>query len=486
MSTYENPTLYQVSPEMMNLSGAETRLFNALLAEWQRHLDSNIRNEAYYKGKVRPVCSRAKDPAELRKLSVVVGWGGKAVDVLAGRSVFQRFDGDAADELDDALGGVDMVTLYEQAVQSELTDSCAFLSVSKGLKGEPPVIVSAHSALDAVGIWDERRKRIKCGLVVNDIDVDATGRRVPTWVTMYTDDFTYSARKSGETWIAEKAENPLGRPLIEPLRYRPSLTRPFGRSRISPTIRSLIDRALLVGSRTEITATFYTWPMRYLLGVDRKTAQDMAQRKIEMYTDSMLLVTPNKNGDVPQLGQLSQMTMQPHIDHLEMLGKQFASEACLPLDEVGIVFDNPQSAEALQAAQHRLIVEAEHVNRLNGAALKQVGLMALAASRDTDLEAVRGEDLSVMFANPSRPSDAARADSLVKMNSALGSWFGESDVALEWLGFNADETKKLERARASAKAQAIIAQATQGTGLNVPGNPDVAIRTLVDEARGDD
>lgn len=485
MSNNENPTLYQVTPGMMNLDSAETRLFNALLAEWQRHLDSNIRNEAYYKGKVRPVASNAKDPAELRKLSIVMGWGGKAVDVLAARSVFQRFDGDSADELDEAFGGIDLVTLYEQAVQSELTDSCSFLSISKGQKGEPPVIVSAHSALDAVGIWDERKKRIKAGLVVNDIDVDTSGNRVPTWATMYTDDYTYSARKSGNSWIAEKTENPLGRPLLEPLRYRPSLTRPFGRSRISPTIRSLIDRALLVGARTEVTATFYTWPMRYLLGVDKKTAQDMAQRKIEMYTDSMLLVTPNKNGDVPQLGQLSQMTMQPHIDHLEMLGKQFASEACLPLDEVGIVFDNPQSAEALQAAQHRLIVEAEHVNRMNGAALKQIGLMALAAARDTDLDAVRGENLTAMFANPSRPSAAANADAAVKWNS-VWPWFGDSDVAISMAGFTDNEQASLRRAQAAYKAQAIIARATQGTGLNVPGNPDVAAQTLADEVNGND
>lgn len=415
----ENPTLYQVSPSMIDLDADEVAVFNKLLAEWQRHLSSNIRNEAFYRGKVRPVTTDSSMPSDLTELEIVSGWGGKCVDVLANRSVLEGFDGTDADALESLVPLTSLIELYEQAVTSELTDSCAFITVSRGLEGEPGAIVSAHSALDAAAIWDERRKRIKAGICVVDIDVDEGGHRVPTWVNIYTDEYTYSCRKVGDSWESEKAANPFGRPLMEPLRYRPSLTRPFGKSRINATVRSLINRALCVGSRTEITATFYTWPMRYLLGVDKKTAEDMAKRKVEMYADSMLLVTPNKNGDVPQLGQLSQMTMQPHIDHLEMLGKQFASEACIPLDEVGIVFDNPTSSEAMFAAQQRLIVEAEHVNRMNGIALGNVARMALGTE---DVEAFANADIAPRFADVLRPSKAANADFAIKVNSAAPSY----------------------------------------------------------------
>lgn len=417
--TTPNPTLYQVKPSRMNLDADEVEVFNELLAEWQRHLSSNIRNEAYYRGKVKPVSTDQSMPDELKSLGIVSGWGGKCVDVLASRSVLEGFDGEDAEALMQLVPLDVMVELYEQAVTSELTDSCAFVTVSKGLEGEPEAIVSAHSALDAAAVWDERKKRIKAGICVVDIAVDNSGRRVPTWVNMYTDEYTYSCRKVGDEWVAEKAPNPFGRPMMEPLRYRPSLTRPFGKSRISRTVRRLIDRALCVGSRTEITATFYTWPMRYLLGVDKKTAEEMSKRKVEMYADSMLLVTPNKNGDVPQLGQLSQTTMQPHIDHLEMLGKQFASEACLPLDEVGIVFDNPTSSEAMFAAQQRLIVEAEHVNRMNGIALTNIARMVLGV-RDPEL--FETADVHPRFADVLKPSKAANADFAIKVNSAAPSY----------------------------------------------------------------
>lgn len=470
--TNDNPTLYQVDPSMMNLTGEEVGVFNALLAEWQSHIGSNIRNEAYYKGEVKPVTTDSSMPKDLVDLNIVMGWGGKCVDVLANRSVLAGFEGENSDAMPDIVPFDSLVEIYEQAVTSELTDSCAFLTVSKGLAGEPDVIVSAHSALDAAAIWDERKKRIKAGICVVDIDVDSSGLRVPTWVNMYTDDYTYSCRNVGDSWIAEKVANPFGRPLMEPLRYRPSLTRPFGKSRINRTVRSLIDRALCVGARTEIAATFYTWPQRYLLGVDKKTAESMSKRKVEMYADSMLLVTPNKNGDVPQLGQLSQMTMQPHIDHLEMLGKQFASEACIPLDEVGIVFDNPTSSEAMFAAQQRLIVEAEHVNRMNGIALGNIARMALGAVDAADFVTA---DITPRFADVLRPSKAANADFAIKVNSAVPAYSGTRQFWRD-LGYSESTIDSILRdvrytqivqAAAQASAQVSQQQATpQAEGIS--------------------
>lgn len=464
----------------MNLSGEEVRLFNLLLATWQRHLSGNVRNEAYYHGKVRPVTTSGDMPRELRRLGVVVGWGAKAVDALAARSVFTGFTGGAADELNGALGEIDMEELYQQAVTSELTDSCSFITVSSGLDGEPDVIVSAHSALDAAAIWDERRKRIRAGIAVVDVAEDEAGYRVPTWVNMYTDDRTYSCRRGrGGKWVAEAADNPLRRPLMEPLRYRPSLARPFGRSRITRTVRSLIDRAMCVASRTEVSAVFYTWPQRYLLGVDRKTAEKMAKTKIETYVDSLMLVSTNRNGDVPQYGQLSQMTMQPHIDHLEMLAKQFASEASVPLDEVGIVFDNPSSADAMYAAQQRLIVEAEGVNRANGIALRNVALMATAAMRGTDLAGLGESDRQIRarFENPMRPSMAARADYAVKLASVVPSYSHTEQFWID-LGYDPQQARAMNQAVMQADAMGIIAQQAAQQAAQTPapeprgGSPD--------------
>ncbi len=454
----QNAVLWQVGASDLALDASEAALFATLINEWQSHVSSNLRNEAYYRGKAGPVTSDADMPKDLRRLSVAMGWGGKAVDVLASRSVFQGWGGSRAAELEEALGGVDFGEVYEQAVVSELTDSCAFVTVSRGAPGEPAAVVNAYSALDATAIWDERRKRVKAGLVVRDVEQDQSGQRVPTLVTMYTDGWVYECSRASASapWRATKRANPLGRPAIEPMRYRPSLTRPFGKSRITPTMRSLIDRAIAVGARTEVTAMFYTWPQRYLLGVDRSTAEAMSKRKIEAYADSMILVTPNKNGDTPQYGQLSQATMQPHIDHLEMLGKQFASEACLPLDEVGIVFDNPSSAEAMDAAQKRLTVEAEHVNRMNGHALGNVARMALAVASDGALDPTA--DVRAVFAPVLKASASAAADFAVKVAS-MNDGYAATPECWEDLGYDPARAREMVDKTNAAKSRVIAASA---------------------------
>ena len=158
------------------------------------------------------------------------------------------------------------------------------------------------------------------------------------------------------------------------------------------------------------------------------------------------------------------MTMQPHIDHLEMLGKQFASEACIPLDEVGIVFDNPTSSEAMFAAQQRLIVEAEHVNRMNGIALGNIARMALGAVNAADFATA---DITPRFADVLRPSKAANADFAIKVNSAVPAYSGTRQFWRD-LGYSEPtidsilrEVRYSQIVQAAAQASAQAAQQQQ-------------------------
>lgn len=456
----DNSTLYQVRPENMNLSGEEVKIFNRLMTVWQKHINGNIRNQAYYDGRIKPIW-KDNPPQDLQDLRVVIGWGAKAVDHLVNRSVLEGFtsDSNVHNTFIDAIGDIDIKDLYRQTITSELVGSCAAITISKGKKNEPEIIMSAHSSLDFAGIWDYRKKRIKYALVVLDIEEELDGRRVPSYVTMYTDEATYSARKNGDNWIASKADNLLERPLLEPLRYHPTLSRPFGVSRINRSVRSLIDRAMGVASRTEISATFYTWPQRYMLGVDKKTAENAAKRKLETYADKIVYVTANKNGDVPQYGQLQQMSMQPHNDHLQTLAKQFAGETSIPLNSLGIVFDNPSSAEAMYAAQNDLIIEAERVNSESTSALCNIAKMVIATKRKKFVRDLSGVDKSIMpiFANPIRPSMAARADFAIKVCSAVPEYAQTEQFWVD-LGYDQQTIASIQQDIRRAQAQNAIAQ----------------------------
>lgn len=459
----------------MQMTGEEAALFNGLLRVWGSHLPSNARNEAYYNGR-RAISRVEGSPEQLRDLRCVVGWPAKAVDALAARSVLSGFtsDGDAAQALEDVFTANDMRELYRQALTSELISSCSFLTVSRGLPGEPGVLVSAYSALNAAALWDERRKRIRAGIAVVDVDEDQGGRRTPSWVNMYTDHTTYVCRRSRNgRWLVDRAPNPLGRPLMEPLRYRPSLDRPFGKSRIGPAVRSITDEAVLATSNAAVAAVFYTWPQRYMLGVDKKTAEAYAKSRMQTYVDRMIMVTPNKNGDVPQYGQLQQMSMQPHSDYLQTLAKRFAGETGIPVQSLGVVFDNPSSAEAMYAAQNDLIIEAEWLNASNGAALRQVALMALAQLRGTGIEGLSEEDRSVAahFENPQRPSMAARADFSIKVASAVPE-YAQTDQFWRDLGYEEAQIRSIRKELRYQKASQFI-QSQYQAGVASPKAPPV-------------
>lgn len=163
--------------------------------------------------------------------------------------------------------------------------------------------------------------------------------------------------------------------------------------------------------------------------------------------------------------------MQPHIDYMRSLAARFSGETNVPLSELGMVTDNPASAEAVYAAKESMIVDAQNLNADNGEALRDVAPMALAVFNGTDLaiERARGLAIQPKFRNASMPSVVSQEDAMLKMVQAIP-WFGDSDVALEELGFSDDQMLRPIRDRLNARA--LVAGAVGGTDLKVASNPD--------------
>ena len=159
--------------------------------------------------------------------------------------------------------------------------------------------------------------------------------------------------------------------------------------------------------------------------------------------------------------------MQPHLDQLRSLASQFASETNIPVSELGVISDNPSSAEAIYAAKEPLIVEAEDLNASNGESLKNIGKMIIAILEDKPFNALSEEQRKIqpMFKNPSRPSSAEMADSALKISQTI-EWIKDTDVMLELLGFNEEQRMRMKSDKAKSEAQQAIygamAQTEQG------------------------
>jgi hypothetical protein len=430
------------------LSKAEQDELDALVQVWNAKAGRNDVRQRYYDSHNRLKDLKVSIPPSLATTETVVGWPAKAVNALAQRSIFDGFVTSGADQ--DPLGLRDLLRqnhfklLYREAVTSELVHSCSFVTVTMGQAGEPDILLSLRSARFASAIWDMRARRIRSGMAVTDVDRD--NRSQPTEVTLYLADAVIICESRNGRWtVAEKMPNPLGRPLMEPLVFQPSLDRPFGHSRVSREVMSITDSAVRQALRMEVLSEFNTSPQRYVLG-----AQDdiFADGKWSALMSTILGLGDNwDNADSNQrvtVGQFPQVSNQGALNYMSQLASRFAGVTGLPVASLGIVSDNPSSAQAIGEARDDLITEAESLNESNRVALENVGRMAVALRDGLDIADLPDEVASIQanFRNPARPSISTQSDAIIKQISAIP-WLAESEVVLEELGYSESQITRL-------------------------------------------
>ena len=467
--------LYVVNPDVVyGLGQDEVKMFTELCYVWSQRLARNSRRLTYYQSKNKRDDLGLAIPPPLKDVETAVGWPAKAVDALAARSVFDgfTFGGQEDAELSRILDENDFYEEYQEAVTSELITSPAFVTVTKGEGDEPEVITSFYSALNACALWDWRRKRVRCGFTITDYDETLLYGMVPSRLNFYTDGNVFDCwRSRNGRWSTRRMDNPQGRPLMEALVYRPSLDRPFGKSRISRAVMSITDSAVRSALRAEVSAEFYTSPQRYLLGADEETfKEDPDGKKLSMWLGVVQAFTTNSEGEIPQYGQLPAMSMQPHVDYMRSLAARFAGETGIPVSMLGVIHDNPSSAEAMYAASEELIIEAEALNRTNGRALRNVARLVTAVRQGKTVSELTPDELDVRpnFKNPMRPSIASTADAMVKIAGAVEN-FAATDVFWEQLGFTEDVRERVQSQLADQRNRRAMLSLMQGASAPSAG-----------------
>lgn len=443
-----------------NVTDSELDVIKSLFAVWSEKYPRNVIRSQYRDMRVR-IKPTGNMPAEaIARVEAVSEWPDKAVTALAERSVFEGFVMPGGDQDPFDLKSILRANRFDlelpQAIDSTYTHSCAFITTAMGdvQSGEPEVLVMAREATWSAARWDSRRRVVRDMLAITDTDDQGQPTAMDVMFPYVV--LSLTRRPSG-SWVADRRPNALGEVLAEPLVYEPSLTRPFGRSRINRAVMNITDRALLTIIRSEIASDFYATPRMYALGV----AQDaFTKGKWQAAIDSWFAVTKDEDGDTPTVGQFPQMTMQPLNDHYRTIATQFSGATGVPVSSLGIVTDNPPSAEALYADDRRIVNTARRQNRFMGAALARVGqrIVKLRGQETPDLV-----DLDVAWANPAFTSPQTSADALVKLSSVFP-WLSESEVALEYAGFSQAEITRLLSDKRRAQGSGVLAQLTKLRG----------------------
>ena len=358
-------------------------------------------------------------PPDLKWLKSTLGWCAKAVDSVADRLVFHSF---AEDNFD--LTGIYKMNnpdiLFDNAVLSALLSSCCFIYISEDKKGFPRMQVI--DGANATGILDPITGMLKEGYAVLERDDKDT----PILEAWFMVGETQYIRKGLSKVQVVKNKAPF--PLLVPIINRPDAARPFGHSRISRACMDITNAALRTIKRSEVSAEFYSFPQKYVLGL-HPDAEPMEKWKATM--SSMLKFDKDEDGDVPKVGQFTQQSMSPYIEQLRMFAALFAGETGLTLDDLGFVSDNPSSAEAIKASHENLRLIARKAQRTFGSGFLNAGYLA-ACLRDKYAYQRQQLYLTTPVWEPIFEPDAAMlsgiGDGAVKINQAVPGYFNKDNL----------------------------------------------------------
>lgn len=371
----------------------------------------------YYEMKNATKYFKGMIPDELKWMKSVMGWCSKSVDLLSDRLVFHEFKNDNFN-INEIFNMNNRDIFFDSAVLSALISSCCFIYISKDENGYPRLQVIDGS--NATGIIDPITNLLKEGYAVLERD----DHGVPITEAYFTFEYTEFIERGKNTFV----KNPAPYPLLVPIIYKPDAKRPFGHSRISRSCMSYTQSALRTLLRSEVAAEFYSFPQKYVTGLSQD-AEELDKWKASI--SSFIRFDKDEDGDSPSLGQFTQQSMTPYIEHLRMFASLFAGETGLTLDDLGFVADNPSSAEAIKASHDNLRLAARKAQRTFGSGFLNVGYLG-ACIRD-DYPYIR-KNLYLTKASwepifePDMSTLSLIGDGTIKINQAIPGYFNKDNL----------------------------------------------------------
>lgn len=345
----------------------------------------------------------------ISKYQAVLGWTAKGVDSLADRLVFREFAND-----DFNVNGIfaqnNPDVFFDSAVLSALIGSCCFIYLSTD--DSERVRLQVIEASNATGVIDPITGLLTEGYAVLQRDDNDN----PILEAYFTETETWFYPKNDSPYMVA---NPAGIPLLVPVIHRPDAVRPFGRSRITRAGMYYQRYAKRTLERSDVTAEFYSYPQKYILGMDPDVeAMDTWKATVS----SLLRIDKDDEGDHPVVGQFTTASMSPFTEQLRTAAAGFAGEMGLTLDDLGFVSDNPSSVEAIKASHENLRLAGRKAQRSLGSGLLNVAYVAVCLQ--DEFHYLRSQFVNTVVKwEPLFEADASTltliGDGAIKLNQAL-------------------------------------------------------------------
>lgn len=370
----------------------------------------------------------------------VMGWCEKAVESLSDRLVFREFANDSM-KLNDIFTNNNADIFFDSAIKSALISSCCFVYISKQ-KDSPYPKLQIIEGYNATGVIDDTSFLLKYGYAVLERDANGT----PILEAYFTPEETiyyYNQQNFpiyNQTVFDQYPDAPLvtnkyvkpkvvriphdaGQCLLVPVIYKPDASRPFGRSRITKACIYQQRYAKRTLERADVTAEFYSFPQKYVVGTDPDNEPLDTWRAT---ISTMLEITKGQDGEKPTLGQFTQPSMEPFIKQLRMSAGLFAGETGLTVDDLGFPTDNPSSVEAIIASHENLRLVARKAQKNFAVHFKNVGYVAKCLADGFPYkreEFVKMEAKWEPIFEPTASALSTMGDATIKINQAMPGYF---------------------------------------------------------------
>ena len=430
------------------LDHRDADMLGRLLRVWEDKRPRNVLRSVYHDGKQPFKDFGIAIPDHLRDIDQTLEWPAKGVSALVDRSNLEGFIApgmtDDPFDIEGILADNNFYAEFPQASKSAAIHACSFLSVSHGdvQSGEPEILILPRAADASAGIWNNRRRGLTGFLSI--VDADDVGR--PTELVMYLPEKTVTLTVAGNRLVVDSRPNPLREVSVAPLVHNPDLKRPFGKSRITRSAMYFTDAALRTITRSEVHGEAFAGPQYWILGASAKSVLGNDRYKAVM--GRAFGLSENKDtGDIPDVKRFETSSPQPHADHLRMWATLFAGDQGLSVSSLGVVQDNPSSAEAIYAAKEDLIIDARNFNKSLGFGASKAVRLAVRLRDGVEHDELRR--LTAMFTDPSMTSPTAAADAFVKRASAIPG-YAESDVGLESAGLTREQITRFRTEQRSS------------------------------------
>lgn len=403
--------------DIPGLNSYELDVVRSLFKVWRDRLPMNAKRSLYYAGEQGMKDAGLVVPALMKGSKFALGWPTLAVKKHAVRSQFQGLvSAQTADplELRDTMTRSRFSAEFSQAVHSAGQHGASLLVVSADDDGH--AVAHAHSFEDSAALWDWGTRRVGAALTISRYD-----EQRPAAFTVYLPESCLFIEKVGGKWAVGSVPHSLGRAPVVAVPYDPQIKRPFGRSRLTHPVMMIADMAARAYVRMEHNAEIYSSPLLAIEGLDVDDEVEQsptAALRMKLARDRAIAVTKDMDGDKPMIKQLQQATMTPHSDMLRTLAMAFSGETGIPPSSLGIIHDNPSSAEAIRAAEHDLLIDVTYQNGyvLAHAVEEAARLMWMTMNPG---EALPDEawSMQAQFADPEFRSSTGMADVAVKLDA---------------------------------------------------------------------